>query len=132
MFGTLRIGLTGLRANQQYLDVIGNNLTNSESIGFKADRITFSDIIYQTSRRASGPNGDLGGVNARQTGFGTQVSSVDRLDSQGNLVATGRTFDLALQGNGYFVVANGGDQLYTRAGTFGLDREGSLVDTRTV
>ncbi len=131
MFTALRVGLTGLRANQKYLDVIGNNLTNSETFGFKADRVTFSDVLYQTSRAPTGPTGSLGGVNGRQTGFGTQVSSVDQLHSQGTLVSTGRVFDLAIQGRGFFVVNNGSEDYFSRAGTFTLDRAGSLVDSRT-
>ena len=131
MFAALRIGLTGLRANQRYLDVIGNNLTNSETVGFKADRLTFSDVLYSTTRQPTGPSNSAGGVNGRQFGFGVQIGSVDRIDRQGSLLDTGRTFDLALQGNGFFVVNNGTEDLYTRVGSFALDREANLVDSRT-
>ncbi len=131
MFTALRIGLTGLRANQRYLDVIGNNLTNSETAGFKADRVTFSDVLYSSQRLPTGPSSTLGGVNGRQFGLGTQVSSVDQVMKQGALIDTGRTFDLALQGDGYLVVSNGNEDFYTRVGSLTIDRNSSLVDSRT-
>ncbi len=131
MFRALRIGLTGLRVNQRYLDVIGNNLTNAETAGFKADRLTFSDVLYDSQRAPSGPSASLGGVNGRQFGFGTQVASVDQIQKQGSLLDTGRTFDLALQGKGFFVVSNGSEDFYTRVGSLTIDRNSSLVDSRT-
>ncbi|MFT7617170.1 MAG: flagellar hook protein FlgE [Planctomycetota bacterium] len=131
MFTALRIGLTGLRVNQRYLDVIGNNLTNAETAGFKADRLTFSDVLYSTSRAPTGPSANLGGVNGRQFGFGTQVASVDQSQTQGALLNTGRTFDLALQGSGFFVLSNGTEDFYSRVGSLTLDRNSNLVDSRT-
>ncbi|MCB9834149.1 MAG: flagellar hook-basal body complex protein [Planctomycetes bacterium] len=131
MFGALRVGLTGLRANQRYLDVIGNNLTNSETNGFKADRLTFSDVLYSTQRQPTGPSATVGGVNARQFGVGVQVASIDQIERQGTLIDTGRTFDLALQGQGFFVLSNGNESLFSRVGSFTLDREANLVDSRT-
>ena len=131
MFRALRVGLTGLQATQQQIDVIGNNLTNSQTPGFKSDRVTFRDAFYQSFNTGSGPTGNLGGVNGRQIGLGTRVGGIDHNFLQGSIIDTGRTFDMALQGNGFFVLSDGNSQTFSRVGTFDLDREGSLVDTRT-
>lgn len=131
MFGSLHTGLSGIRANLRYLDVVGNNLANSATTGFKGDRVTFKDVFYQTYRQPSGPTGNLGGVNGRQIGTGVSLASVDTLHTQGAITGTGRTFDLALEGGGFFAVSDGTRNFYTRAGTFGVDANNNLVDTRT-
>ncbi|MCA9321908.1 MAG: flagellar hook-basal body complex protein, partial [Planctomycetes bacterium] len=84
-----------------------------------------------TFRAPSGPSGNLGGVNGRQTGYGTQIGSIDQLHTQGSLIATSRNFDLAIQGRGFFVVSDGTQDFYTRVGTFALDRDSNFVDSRT-
>ncbi len=123
--------LGGLRANQSWIDVIGNNLANTNTPGFKSSRALFSDLLSVTLRSGTAPEGNLGGVNPLQVGLGVQLSSIDRNLAQGALNVTGRTLDLALLGNGYFAVDDGKETLYTRVGSFGLDAEGNMVDQRT-
>jgi flagellar hook protein FlgE len=131
MTNALLAGLTGLRANQNYLDVIGNNLANSNTPGYKSSRVTFSDILSQTLRPASAPTGRLGGTNPLQLGRGAGISSIDQNFSQGSLLTTGRTLDLGVQGNGFFVLSDGNEQFFTRVGAFGLDSDEFLVDLRS-
>ena len=131
MTNALLSGLTGLRANQNYLDVIGNNLANSNTPGYKSSRVTFSDILSQTLRPASGPSARLGGTNPLQLGRGAVISSIDQNFAQGSLLTTGRTLDLGVQGNGFFVLSDGNEQFFTRVGAFGLDSEEYLVDLRS-
>ncbi|MEY2742704.1 MAG: hypothetical protein RIS21_1072, partial [Planctomycetota bacterium] len=131
MTNALLAGLTGLRANQNYLDVIGNNLANSNTTGYKASRVTFSDILSQSIRPATAPTNNLGGTNPVQLGRGAGIATVDQNFTQGTLLQTGRTLDLAIQGNGFFVLQGGGDQYYTRVGAFGLDSQEYLVDLRS-
>ncbi|MEZ6195512.1 MAG: flagellar hook-basal body complex protein [Planctomycetota bacterium] len=128
MFTAMRIGLSGLRSTQQQLDVIGNNLTNSETLGFKSDRMTFADAFYRNYGSGTGPSGGLGGRNGAQVGLGVQIGSVDHSVAQGNLIQTGRALDIAIQGNGFFVLGDGESQYFTRAGSFSLDSAGNLVD----
>jgi flagellar hook protein FlgE len=124
-------GLSGLRANQQYLDVIGNNLANSNTPGYKSSRVTFGDVLSQSLRRGSAPTATLGGVNPTQLGRGVSVASIDQNFSQGRLVATGRTLDLAVQGEGFFVATDGTNNFFSRVGAFGIDGDQKLVDLRT-
>ncbi len=123
--------LGALRANQSWIDVIGNNLANSNTPGFKGSRALFADLFSITLRPGTPPTGNLGGTNPMQQGLGTQLASVDRRLHQGALDVTGRTFDLALQGRGYFAVTDGSQTFYTRVGAFGLDAEGNMVDLRS-
>src|SRR5262249_45835168 len=123
MTNALLAGLTGLRANQDYLDVIGNNLANSNTPGDKSSRVTFSDILSQTLRPASAPTSRLGGTNPLQLGRGAEISSIDQNFSQGSLLTTGRTLDLGIQGNGFFVLSDGNEQFFSRVGSFGLDSQ---------
>src|ERR1700732_918363 len=112
-------GVTGLQANQQMLDVVGNNLANSNTTGFKELRTNFSDLIYQNLTQAAASNATTpGGTNPIQVGSGVQVSSLTPNFQQGTLQTTGNELDMALQGNGFFVVRNGSPPLYTRAGSF--------------
>lgn len=131
MFRALRIGLTGLQANQTYIDVVGNNLVNGSTAGFKSDRVTFGDAFYQTFSTGSGPDGNLGGTNGRQVGLGVALAGMSQNHAQGASIATGRTFDMAIQGNGFFVLSDGNQQVFSRVGTFDLDRDGNLVDSRS-
>jgi len=132
MFRSLYSGVSGLAANITALDVIGNNIANSNTIGFKAGRVTFSEMLTQTLRAASRPvSGGLGGTNPQQVGLGTQVASIDTYFGQGNFQTTGMKTDLAIQGSGFFVLSDGVENIYTRAGTFGLDAASYLVDPAT-
>jgi flagellar hook protein FlgE len=131
MSSALTSALSGLRVHQFFLDVVGNNLANSSTVGYQSSRVTFSDVLSQTLRSGSGPTSTLGGVNPVQIGLGVQVHSVDVRNQQGVLDDTGRPFDLAIQGEGYFVLNSGARNVFTRAGTFGVDRDSYLVDTAT-
>ncbi len=123
--------LGALRAHQSWIDVIGNNLANTNTPGFKSSRALFSDLLSLTYKLGTGPTGNIGGTNPLQVGLGTQLASVDRLMEQGALDATGRTFDLALLGRGFFALSDGTQTLYSRVGAFGLDAEGNMVDLRS-
>ena len=127
----LYTGLSGLRLHQSYIDVIGNNLANVSTSGFRGSRPTFSDILSFTVRTGSGPNGNLGGLNPLQIGHGALMSTVDVDTNQGTFQDTGRPLDVALQGRGFFTLTDGLQRFYTRVGTFGIDNERHLVDLRT-
>ena len=120
--------LGGLRSNQRWIDVIGNNLANQNTPGFKGSRALFGDLLSLTYRPGTGPNGSQGGTNPLQVGLGAQLAGTDRRLDQGALDVTGRTFDLALLGDGYFAATDGNQTFYTRVGTFGLDAGGNMVD----
>lgn len=127
----LYTGLSGLRAHQTYIDVIGNNLANVSTPGFRGSRATFSDILSFTVRSGSGPNGNFGGQNPMQIGTGTFLAGVDMNTNQGTLQDTGRSMDVALQGRGFFTLTNGSQNFYSRVGSFGIDADRALVDLRT-
>ena len=125
-------GITGLQVNQEMLDVVGNNLANSNTTGFKEQRANFSDLVYQSLTEGSAPNGNTtGGTNPIEIGSGVQVASLTPNLQQGSLQTTGNALDLALQGNGFFVVKNPTQMLFTRAGAFGVDANNHLVDPAT-
>ena len=120
-------GISGLKNFQTKLDVIGNNIANVNTYGFKKGRVTFKDAISQTSMGASASTDTKGGTNAVQIGLGSSISSIDTIDTAGSLQNTSRTLDLGIQGDGYFIVNDGANDYYTRAGNFYLDEEGTLV-----
>ncbi|MEE9371200.1 MAG: flagellar hook-basal body complex protein, partial [Sedimentisphaerales bacterium] len=101
----LSAGVTGLQAHQKMLDVAGNNLANVSSTAFKATRITFSELLSETIKKASQPTSTIGGTNPQQMGSGVGVSGISPNMAQGNLVNTGNPLDLAVEGQGYFVVS---------------------------
>jgi flagellar hook protein FlgE len=131
MMRSLFSGVSGLRNHQLKMDVIGNNISNVNTIGFKASRVTFEEAFAQLVQGASRPPGDSentsGGVNPVQVGLGSNIGSIDLLFTQGNLEATGVTTDLAIQGNSFFTVSDGTRKSYTRSGNFQLDANGRLV-----
>lgn len=133
MMRSLFSAVSGLRNHQIRMDVIGNNIANVNTVGFKASRVTFEEGFAQLLQGASRPPGDdssvSGGVNPIQVGLGMNVSSIDLLFSQGSLEATGNTTDLAIQGDSFFVVSNGQQRFYTRSGNFQLDANGRLVSS---
>ncbi len=132
MANALLTGISGLRGHQKMLEVIGNNLANVNTIGFKASRILFSDLVYETTRSGtSGDNQVLGSINPVQIGTGTQVAQVDRNFVQGNMEQSGEELDMAISGDGFFVVGGAGSTYYTRAGAFTLTESGVLVDSAT-
>lgn len=124
---SLNSGVSGLKAFQTKMDVIGNNISNVETAGFKSSRVSFSEMMNQRLGR-SGVGGDSSPQLSNEVGLGVRVSSIDRDFSQGALQTTGRATDLALEGNGYFVVSDGSQNLMTRAGNFVFNKEGALVD----
>lgn len=128
MMRSLFSGVSGLQNHQTRMDVIGNNVSNVNTNGYKRGRATFQDLISQRIQGASSPNAQRGGVNPQQVGLGMNVASIDALHEQGSLESTGQKDDLAIQGDGFFVLRNGEEQVYTRAGNFGLDSEGTLVN----
>ena len=124
----LSTGVTGLQAHQKMLDVAGHNLANVNTTAFKSSRINFSELLSETIRKASQPTTTVGGTNPLQMGGGVEVASITPDMSQGNIINTGNPLDLAIEGEGYFVVDDGTQSLYTRAGTFAVDANYYLVD----
>jgi flagellar hook protein FlgE len=127
----LFVGASGLTANSTALDVIGNNLANINTTGYKTQRTLFKDMVYQTLSAGAGATQATGGTNPVQFGFGVGVGAVDSILAQGNLTPTGRNLDAGIQGSGFFVASDGTQSLYTRAGAFSLDSAGFLIDPST-
>lgn len=124
-------GASGLATFSTDLDVVGNNLANLNTTGYKAQRTSFRDLVYQTLNAGSVPSGTFGGVNPTQIGFGVGIGSVNTLFRQGTTTPTGRSLDAALQGTGFFVLSNGQFTAYSRNGGFSVDAAGFLVDPNT-
>ena len=127
MMRSLLSAVSGMRNHQVRMDVIGNNVANVNTTAYKAARATFKESFSQLVQSASAPNGDLGGINPKQIGTGMELSSVDNIFTQGNFDSTGVKTDMMVQGSAFFVVAQGTQQLYTRAGNFQIDAQGYLV-----
>lgn len=124
---SLSAGVTGLRNHTLMMDVIGNNVANINTIGFKGSRITFSEMFAQSLRGASGGTDVSGGTNPIQIGLGSKINSLDTNFTQGGIETTGKDSDLAIQGTGFFIVNAGGKPYFTRIGTFERDGSGRLV-----
>ncbi|HLJ55018.1 MAG TPA: flagellar hook-basal body complex protein [Chthonomonadaceae bacterium] len=122
-------GVSGLQAHQTKLDVIGNNIANVNTVGFKSGDVTFEDQLSQTIRNGSGPSASVGGLNPAQVGLGVSLGAINTNQTQGNLQATGKSSDLAIQGNGFFLVSSGSNTFFTRDGSFDLDSDGVLVNS---
>lgn len=120
-------GVSALRNHQTMMDVIGNNIANVNTVGFKAGRATFSEVYAQTMSGATLPTSTTGGRNALQVGLGMAVNSLDTMFTQGNIEQTANPYDLAISGQGMFIVNQGGQTLYTRAGAFSTDANGNIV-----
>ena len=130
MMRSLYSGVSGLKAHQTKMDVIGNNIANVNTVGFKSSRVTFSELFYQTTQVASGPNADTntGGQNAKQIGLGTNMGSISvDVTTEGGTQSTGNPFDLKISGDSFFVVSSGGANYFTKAGNFTTDASGNLV-----
>jgi flagellar hook protein FlgE len=128
MLRSLNSGVSGLRSFQTKLDVIGNNIANVNTVGFKKGRVVFEDVFSQTVKNANGPT-TTGGTNPIQVGLGTKVSSIDNLFSPGSPTITNNSRDLYIDGDGFFVVQDANSKQYlTRAGNFTLDSDGQLVN----
>lgn len=158
MLRSLYAGVSGMKVNQSKLDVTGNNIANVGTTAFKGSRVTFSDTLSQSLSSAMAASLNKGGVNAKQVGLGVQISSIDKIMTQGMMQSTSRALDVAIDGTGYFMVSNGpviyGDDtlnvdhsvgkhnvdgadlsaskstlMYTKDGAFVLDNEGNLLTT---
>lgn len=127
MMRALYSGITGLRNHQTRMDVIGNNISNVNTSGYKASRVVFQDIYSQTLSPASGSTTNNGGINPKQVGLGSSIASIDVLHTPSASQYTGVPLDLSIQGSGFFVVRNNGQEFYTRAGNFGTDNNNNLV-----
>ncbi len=127
----LSAGVTGLQAHQKMIDVAGNNLANVNTTAFKASRITFSELLSETIKKASQPTSTVGGTNPQQMGSGVGVAGITPNTTQGSIVNTGNPLDLALEGEGYFVVSDGQQNIFTRAGAFAVDADSIMVDPST-
>ncbi|MDP4195404.1 MAG: flagellar hook-basal body complex protein, partial [Bacteroidota bacterium] len=128
LINSLFAGVSGLRNHQSMMDVIGNNIANVNSIGFKGSRVTFADTFNTFVKAGTNPTDTSGGTNTFQIGLGSKINSIDRNWSQGTFDRTGVVTDLALQGNGMFVLKSQGVNYYSRAGAFTFDANGNLVD----
>ena len=127
MMRSLFSGVSGLKSHQTRMDVIGNNIANVNTTGFKSSRTTFADTLSQTLTGASSPQDNLGGTNPKQIGLGVGVASIDLLFTDGSVQSTGKNTDLCLSGNGLFVVKQGNQTYYTRDGAFSFDADGNYV-----
>ena len=124
----LSTALTGMGASQTTIDVVGNNLSNSSTIGFKASTAIFATQFLQTQSLGSGPQGDSGGTNPQQIGLGTSVAEITPDFTQGTIQVSSNPSDLAIQGQGFFIVqGNSGETLYTRDGQFQTNSQNELV-----
>jgi len=128
MMRSLYSGVSGLQNHQVRMDVLGNNIANINTYGFKKSRVSFQDILSQTISGASAPTAQKGGVNPKQVGLGMTIASIDRIFTQGSLQTTGVNLDTAIQGDGFFILRKGEKTFYTRAGGFGIDINGTLIN----
>ncbi|WP_394187379.1 flagellar basal body rod protein FlgG [Paenisporosarcina quisquiliarum] len=141
MLRSMYSGISGLKNFQTKLDVIGNNISNVNTYGFKKGRTVFKDMISQTTSGASAATATRGGVNPKQVGLGSQVASIDTIHTGGSLQSTGRVLDLAISGDGFFQLADGAGgsattdptgyatgRLFSRAGNFYMDSRGFIVN----
>lgn len=129
MMRSLFSGVSGLKVHQTKMDVIGNNISNVNTIGFKSSSVTFADVFYQTTQNASGPNATTGttGRNAMQIGLGANVASVTaNITASGASQRTDNPFDVMIEGDSFFVVNSGGTNYFTKAGSFNVDAKGTL------
>ncbi|MBQ5586713.1 MAG: flagellar hook-basal body complex protein, partial [Selenomonadaceae bacterium] len=129
MMRSLYSGVSGLKNHQNRMDVVGNNISNVNTTGFKSSRVTFSDTLSQTLSGAASPQGNLGGTNPKQIGLGSSLSSIDTLFTDGSVQSTGVNTDLCLSGSGLFIVKDGDLSYYTRNGNFKFDKEGYYVNS---
>ena len=128
MLRSLFSAVSGLRSHQTMMDVVGNNIANVNTAGFKSSSTVFEDTLSQVVRAGGGPQGLRGGINPAQVGLGVRVGGITTNFAQGATQVTGRATDVAIQGDGFFVVKQDGQTLYTRAGAFSFDASGQLVN----
>lgn len=140
MLRSMYSGISGMKGFQTQLDVVGNNIANVNTSGYKKSRVAFQDMMSQTVAGASAPTDIRGGINAQQVGLGSQIGAIDVIHTQGNRQTTNRILDLALEGDGMFIFASGIDAdaesyeledvnlLYSRAGNMYLDDNNYIVN----
>lgn len=134
MMRSLYSGVAGLKTHQTKMDVIGNNIANVNTVAFKGSRVTFNDIMYQTTSSASGPNNltGVGGINAKQIGLGvTLATTTTSITTAGATQTTGSALDCKINGNSFFIVNNGTENVFTRVGSFYFDAIGNLCLSST-
>lgn len=127
MLRSMYSGISGLKVNQTKLDVIGNNIANVGTTAFKAQRIRFQDMMSQNMSQAIGPGLNQGGINPKQIGLGVQIGGIDTIATQGNMQPTGRNLDVAIDGEGYFMVARG-QKIYDSAAGITINATENTVD----
>jgi len=128
MMRALFSGVSGMKNHQVKMDVIGNNIANINTVGFKAGRVSFAEALALTLRGATRPSTNLGGINPSQIGLGMTIGFIDSVFNQGSLETTNIQTDLAINGDGFFILSDGQKQYFTRAGSFRFDSEGRLVN----
>jgi flagellar hook protein FlgE len=126
MIRSMSTALSGLRNHQVMIDVVGNDIANVSTVGFKGSVAVFSDVLSQTLNGVQAPGGAAAGTNPAQIGLGSRLVGTQQSFTQGAIQRTERNSDVAIQGDGFFVVGNGDEELYTRAGSFNLDANGRL------
>lgn len=131
MMRSLYSAISGLSVNQQAMDVLGNNISNVNTVGYKASRAVFEDLLSQTLSGSTSPTDNSGGINATQVGLGSALAGVDTVFETGTMQTTEVDTDLAIQGDGFFVLGDGseGNYLYSRAGNFSFGADGSLTNS---
>ncbi|SKB90257.1 flagellar hook protein FlgE [Lachnospiraceae bacterium] len=132
MMRSLFSGVAGLKTHQTKMDVIGNNIANVNTVGYKSAQVTFQDLLYQTTQAATGANEATGraGINAKQIGLGVTNGTIySNITAGGSTETTGNPFDIMINGNSFFIVTDGSNQFYTRAGAFTVDAKGTLAMT---
>ena len=128
MMRSMYSGVSGLKTHQIKMDVIGNNIANVNTVAYKSNSITFSELMYQTTQKASGANENTGGTNARQIGLGVRSGAIGTaISSQGATQTTGNPFDICITGKSFFIVNDGSTNYFTRSGAFNVDAVGNLV-----
>lgn len=127
MMRSMYAGVSGLRNHQVRMDVIGNNIANVNTVGYKKGRVTFQDMLSQNIRGASSPQGGRGGSNPQQIGLGMSINSIDTIWTPGSSETTGKVTDMMVEGDGLFVVSDGDNRYYTRAGNFDFDSLGNFL-----
>ena len=118
MLRSMYSGISGMKNFQTKLDVLGNNIANVNTYGYKKGRTTFQDLVSQQVAGATAPGANRGGVNAKQVGLGSQIGTIDTVQTAGSIQSTGRPLDLAISGDGYFVVNDGNRTITQERGIF--------------
>ncbi|MDD3367752.1 MAG: flagellar hook-basal body complex protein [Lachnospiraceae bacterium] len=132
MMRSLYSGVAGLKTHQTKMDVIGNNIANVNTVGYKSQSVTFNSLMYQTTQAASGATATVGGTNAKQIGLGVRLGAINtNIEGQGSAQSTGGGTDIMITGENFFVVSNGTETFFTRDGSFYVDGAGNLAMTST-